>query len=464
MDNNKILQDNLAAIDKATTKIKSFVSSIIDEASFVETDVFTAGKSFIDGAEALGEGVVTGYATIGGIPVHIFAQNAEVLKGSFGEAHAKKIKKVIAKAVASGTPLISVIDSHGARVGEGVGMLEAYAEVIAAANDAKDSIPHICIVKGACVGIMAAFAATADFVYMSKDSVMSVTPPMVLASNEKDYPKLNSILGYEAYSAASDVADFTYKNEKDLAASVKDLLTVLAGDTEETNDDANRETPALDKAYSVETALKAICDNSKYIELNASYAKDVRTLITKINSISCAIIATDSAVCDGDITAEGIEKATDFINKCSDNTLPIITLVDAKGIKACTKCETKGLNKKLAQLMSAIANSPVEKISVIAGKAIGAVYSALASKGIGFDYSLAFANAEISPINADTAVNIVYTEELKAGENREKLAERYATMQSNPFISAKDGYVDNIINASTIRPYLASALMMLLGI
>ena len=155
MKNNAMLQNNIKLIDKATKKIKSFAFDLIDEGSFVETDVFAAGKSFVDCEDALGEGVVTGYATIGNKPVHFFAQNQEVLKGSFSEAHAKKILKVIRKAVQTGTPLISIIDSNGARIGEGVAMLEAYSEVINAINLAKENIPHIAIIKGNCVGMMA---------------------------------------------------------------------------------------------------------------------------------------------------------------------------------------------------------------------------------------------------------------------------------------------------------------------
>lgn len=464
MNNNEILQSNLKAIAKATKGIKAFIGKFIDEDTFVETDVFSAGKSFLDAQEALGEGVVTGYATIKNTPVNIFAQNHEVLKGSFGESHAKKIKKVIAKAVSTGTPLISVIDSNGARVGEGVAMLEAYSEVINAANEAKEYVPHICIIKGACVGMMASFAQTADFVFMSKDAVMSVASPMVIASNENDYPKLNAILGYGAYSVNSDLADFTYLNDKDLNQKISDLLTLLVGDVNETDDDPNREAPALDKKYNAVGGLKALCDNGKYMECNENYAKEIKTVVTKVNSITVGVIAFDSAEADGYITVDGIEKATDFVNKCAANNMPLISMVDCKGIKSCLSCEQKGFAKKLAKLMTAMASNESPMISVITGKAIGVAYSAFASKGIGFDYSLACVNAEISPINSETAVNIVYAEELKNGDSRDKLAKKYADMESNPFISAKEGYIDNIIEASAIRPYVSSALMMLLGI
>lgn len=464
MKNNAMLQNNSKLIDKATKKIKSFAFDLIDEGSFVETDAFTAGKSFLDGSEALGEGVVTGYATIGNRPVHFFAQNQEVLKGSFGEAHAKKILKVIKKAVQTGTPLISIIDSNGARVGEGVAMLEAYSEVINAINLARQNIRHICIIKGNCVGMMASIACMADFVFMSKDAIMSVASPQAIASNEKDYPKLNSILGYDAISAGCGNVDFGYKTTKELAEKLNYILSVVEADDRECDDDANRETPALDKAYSVEAGLKAICDNGKYIVSNENFAKEVVTAYAMINNLSVGIIALDSSVNDGYISANGIAKAEKFVEKCDSNGLPLITLVDSMGVKPSLQDEVNGLASKLASLMAKLASSDVPMISVITGKAIGLAYSVFASKGIGFDYSLASVDAIISPVNTQAGASIEYASELKNGEDRAKLEERYAEMEQNPFISAKDGFVDNIIELSTMRPYIASALMMLLGL
>lgn len=464
MKNNAMLQNNIKLIDKATDKIKSFVFDLIDDGSFVETDAFTAGKSFLDGSEALGEGVVTGYATIGNSPVHFFAQNQEVMKGSFGEAHAKKILKVINKAVQTGTPLISIIDCNGARIGEGVSMLEAYSEVINAINLARQNIRHICVIKGNCVGMMASIACLADFVFMADDALMSVASPQAIASFEKDYPKLNTLLGYSAHSVNNDLADFSFKSAKELSGKLNNILTLLNGEVEEATDDANRETPALDKAYSVDVALTAVFDEGKFVVANENYAKEVVTAYGLVNSISVAVLALDSKENDGYISLKGIEKASKFIAKASANGMPIITLVDSLGVKPSLEDEMNGLAGKLAELMANIASCATPMISVITGKAIGLAYTVFASKGIGFDYSLASVDAIISPVNSAVGASIEYAEELKNGEDRAKLEARYAELEQNPFISAKDGFVDNIIELSTMRPYIASALIMLLGL
>lgn len=468
MNNNQILQQNLKAIDKATADIKATINSIIDDLSFVETDVFTAGRTFATGAEALGEGIVTGYATIDGTPVNIFAQNKNVLGGSLGVAHAKKIVKAINKAIAGGTPLISIIDCSGARIGEGVAMLEAYAEVIAAAAKARQNVPHICIVKGSAVGMMASYVALADYVFMNANSVMSLASPMVLANKGKDYPKLNVILGVKAYADNSNISTFTYKDNKDLSTQLKDLLYYISDEIIDSGDDVNRETPSLDKSYSVKSCLTAICDNGKFLNLSSDFAKEINTVISKINGVSVGILATDSAINNGNITVNGIAKATDFVKHCDLNNIPLITLVDAKGFDSCIECEQAGLAAKLGKLMAAISEADNVRISVITGSAVGAVYSAFASKAIGYEYTLATTNAAITPVNAMTAVNVLYADEIAQAVDkdkaREELIESYTNLECNPFISAKDGFIDNIVEASTLRPYLASCIYMLLGL
>ncbi len=240
---NKTLLASVKALDKANADIKAFLESIVDGESFVETDVFLAGKSYDSVDEALGEGVVTGYATIGGKPVHIFAQNSQVLKGSLSDAHANKIYKCMQRAIKAGTPLISVIDSCGARVGEGASVMEGYAKLIAGSFEIADEVPHICIVKGVAVGMMATYVAGADFVFMSKDAVMSVNSPMYLVSDAKSFPvDYKAKLGYAAYENSSDMAQFVYSDAKDLSAKLNKLTSALLTDEDKSSDQSGSQT------------------------------------------------------------------------------------------------------------------------------------------------------------------------------------------------------------------------------
>ena len=468
MDNNMILQDNLKSIEDASSKIRSFMNGIIDEGSFVETDVFACGKSFIDETEAHGEGVITGYATVSGNPVHIFAQNSEVLKGSLGMAHADKIIRCMRKAEANGTALISILDSAGARVGEGVEMLEAYARLIATASEVGASIPHICIVKGACVGMMSAFANVADFVFMADDAVMSVNSPMVLASNIKGYPKFSDVLGNKAHAAKSNTVEFTYSNVSDLNDKINKLLDfILVDDMDDTADDPNRES-ALVSGASVDDIMAALADNNESIEYAEAYANDIRCFFAKVDSIPVGIIAGNAEVNNGFTSVDGLKKAADFVDKLDSFRLPLITLVNTKGLDTTIESELSSASTALANLMVAINAAGVPKIAVVVGKAIGLGYSAFASKGVGFDYTIAFDDAEIAPINSNTAVNIVYADELKSAKDpigaRAELEKKYAEIEANPIVVARQGFLDNVIEPCAIRPYVSSALLMLLGL
>ncbi|MGN0771802.1 MAG: carboxyl transferase domain-containing protein [Christensenellales bacterium] len=462
---NKNLSTFSMALDKACSQIKSFVNSIVDAESFVETDSFLTGKGFDSALDALGEGVVTGYATIQGHPVHLFAQNAQVLKGSMSQAQASKIAKAMQRAVSAGVPFVSIIDCSGARVGEGAAVMESYAQLIADSVVLADNVPHIAIVKGVAVGMMATYVAGADFVFMSKDAIMSVNSPMYLASDRKSFDSFDKLIGFNNYDSLSDVAQFCYKDTAELNSQLARLFgTILPADEDESEDDPNRIDPALDGALSAAQRTESICDKGTVIPFNTQYAPEVVCSLAKINGISVGVIATEGEY----ISAEGIEKATDFVTKLDSFDLPLVTLVDTLGVNPTLEQELSGFAKKTNRLMQVIASSDIAKIGVAVGNAVGFGYSALMSKGLGFGYTLACAGSVISPIPAVSAVVSMMTEQLKKDGNSEelraKLTQKYQQMQANPLEAAKDGYIDNVIEARNIRPYVSSALLMLLGL
>ena len=457
---DKNLASFLADIDKATKKTRDFINSIVDENSFVETDTFLSSKGFDDN-EAIGEGVICGYATFNGNPVQIFAQNPDVLKGSLSKAQALKIEKCMERALDTLTPLISIIDSCGARVGDGVSILEGYASILRKADFLKESVPHICVVNGVSVGLMSAYVASADFVYMAKDAVMSLNSPMYLVSDAKTFPvDYKKAIGVDAYQNNSTMVFDSYKDSKDLQAKLDQLLGTLYSDNLNENDDPNRVNPELLNADAIEAA-KTIVDENTLLEYAPKFAPDVFTAFAQLNGMPIAILATK-----GDyISAEGIEKATEFAKLVYKVDIELITLVDTKGVNSTLSQEINGFAKKAYGLISAISNIEAPKIGVAFGNAIGYGYTALMSKGAGFGYTLAVEGAKISPVSEEVAVAMM-ADQLKAqdrNDNIEKLSKEYAQMQENPIQVAKDGYIDNVIEATNLRPYLASALMMLKG-
>ena len=454
-----------AAVDKVSEKARNFIGGIVDEGSFVETDAFVVGA---ESQGVTGEGVVTGYATIEGTPVNVFAQNADVMLGSIGAASAKKIVKCMQRACKTGTPLISVLDCSGARLSEGTVVMESYAQLLAMAAEVAETVPHICVVKGVAVGMTATFAAMADHVFMSKDAVLSVNSPMYHASKLSAVPKLNKMAGFDAYKSAGITVDDGFASGKELKGKLVELLAAIGViDREEAEDDPNRVLSALTKKYDVKSALSALCDGGKYVEVNPDFAKDVVCAYAKVNGISVAVVAGDSSENNGYMSENAIKKAASFIRKANAFGLPLISLVDSKGFDPTLEEELCGFADKTACLFKAIASYEHPMIGVACGNAVGAAYSALMSKGIGFDYTLATTAAAIAPVTADTGVHVFYTEELKKSNGakaRKALEKQFESDMASPLAAAGEGYIDNVIEAGDLRPYVSSALLMLLGI
>ena len=467
MNKLKTLEAKSEIVKSKSSKIRLFLDSILDPKSFVEMDVFMSGNSFIDGSEAVGEGVVTGYASINDESVYLFAENQEVLKGSFGKAHADKIIKSINLAVRNSTPIIAIIDSNGARVGEGVAVLEAYSSMINAITIAKREIPVISIIKGNCVGLMSAVPALSDFVFVSDEAVISLGSPSVVAAKAKSNGKLNEILGAKELSATSNLINFRYKDVKSLRESIVKIINICNDRELSVNDDPNRVAPLLNTEITVKGLIDAVCDKDSFISYSADFAKDLVCGFGTVNGIFVGLLITDSKV-NSSLSCNAIKKMGNFVELLDKYSLPMITLVDSDGVDSTLSLEQSGIARDFANVMMAISESTMPKIAIIYGKAVGASYSLLASKSIGFDYVLALTTAEITPIDAAVAVNIVYSEDLKSAKDpviaREALMKKYSDIAGDPFIAAKDGYIDNIIEPSSIRPYIASALLMLLGL
>lgn len=460
MDYLGLLKDNTSKVFSQSKKIRDLLSEILDKNSFVETDVFMSGKSFLDGSDALGEGVITGYATINDYPVCIVAQNSEVLGGSLCKAQADKILKCIKRSMDTDTPLISIIDSSGARIGEGMSVLEGYGQIISAVTELRNYVPHISVVKGNAVGLMGMYAACSDFIFMTDNSVLSAQPPMTLSANVNDVPQ--KLLGNKAFAENSLLSVINYKNVKELTNKLTKVLGLLIDEIDDNEDDPNRTSDVLNTVASADNLLSALADCESSVEMFADYAKDIKTVIATVNSVIVGIVATNGEK----LNVKSIRKVKAFIKFLNEYNIPLITLLDSKGIEDGLDAEQQGLIFDSAQLIAEVSQSDIPKIAVITDNAIGFSYVALASKAIGYDYVLAFANAKIAPITSEAAASIIYSKELKQKgdplELRTQLAEKYRLEEMNAFISAKEGYVDNIIEPALLRPYVASALTMLI--
>lgn len=439
MSQTNRLAKEQAALSAATKDIRQYVARIVDDMSFVEMNAFAVGKDRVDGAPVVGEGVLCGTATVDGQPVVVIAQNHAALYGSLGKATADKICRALDFAIRNDLSVISILDSDGMRVGEGVEVLEGMGAVLAKVNEYSayaDGV-HFAIVKGQALGLMAVYAKACDYVVSVGDAVLSVVAPAVLGKAQP----------------AQKAADFAVKDVDEAAALVEGLLcwqNVGLG----TEDDPNRETALV--GVDAEALLAALLDEGKYIEYRADAGK-VRCVFGYVNGTAVGVLAT----ADKQLGKADADKASDFVRLLAKAQAPLVTLVDADGF---ADDDQAALGEALVNLTAFLADVPA-KIAVIAGDAVGSAYTVLASKGLGYDYSVAFASAVVSPIAPQAAVHLMYGDVLKEKGNTPKVqaavAAMYAEDKCDAFQAAAAGYVDEVIDPDTLRPYVANALTML---
>lgn len=452
------LENEQEKVELATKSIRAYVEGLVDGASFVEMNAFSRGVSAIDGEPIVGEGVLCGTATLFGYPVVVVAQNVDALYGSFGVATADKICRAFDLAEKRGIALLSVLDSKGARVGEGVEMLEGYGAVLKRASAYYEANGlHICVIKGQATGLAATFAAIADFRLMEKGGAMSILAPNVVAAKTgKAHEAVTSAIA----NAAAGNVDFVCENAEETTAVLHDLWDWFVG-VYQSEDDPNRETPALSEGYTVDNLLEALVDDGDYLEFRKETGKAAKCCLAHVNGIAVGVVACDyqySPVLD----AKAAKKVLDFQVVLSRAGASLVTLVDADGFE---HNEDGTLLDSMAGLATYLADEDICRVAVVVGRAIGAAYTLLASKGIGFDYSVAFDGAVIAPVAPEAAVHLVYADVLKDKGNSEavqnELAVLYAKEQGDAFAAAAKGYVDEVIDPATLRPYVANALLML---
>ena len=446
--------------DKSFKSVKDFISNIIDELSFVETDAFLSGNSFLDEKSVICEGVLTGYATVDCAPVYFIAQNSALMGGSLGKASAEKICKCIDKALRAGAPIISIIDSNGARLGEGASVMEAYASILSAASQVAGRVPHICIVKGNAVGLQASYCALADFVIAMPEAVYSVGAPMMISSKANHTGKAQDIIGAKAMINADNV-HFAPQNDGECAYIVKKLLSYVPSENGSaiipTEDDFNRQIGISSQSTPVEI-LASICDDSDYLVVGKDNA-DVVCALGKLGEKVVGAIFTN-----GKLTTKGIKKATRFINYLDSFGITLLTFVNSQAVESDLNNELDGGVYALSDLFYAVTTSDSSKIAIILGDAIGVSYTAFASKSAGFDYVFALPEATVAPITPELAVDVFYSDDIKGAKDpisaREKIENKYIE-SSDVFVSAREGYIDNIVEPSMLRAYVIGVLQML---
>ena len=459
------------------------IAMLLDEGSFEEFDMFVQHRCTNFGIEKtkyLGDGIVTGYGTIDGRLVYIYAQDFTVFGGALSEALAMKICKVMDQAMKMGAPVIGLNDSGGARIQEGVNALAGYAEIFQRNILASGVIPQISGIFGPCAGGAVYSPALTDFNIMTRGtSYMFLTGPKVVKTVTGEDVTQEQLGGASVHTTKSGVAHFAVDTEEDGLQLIRKLISFLPqNNLEETplieckdpidrlDDNLNDIIPDNpNQAYDMYEVIGTIIDNGEFLEVHADYAKNIIVGFARFNGQTVGIVANQPKVMAGCLDSNASRKAGRFVRFCDAFNIPLVTLVDVPGFLPGTGQEYNGVILHGAKLLYAYGEATVPKVTVTLRKSYGGAYCVMSSKHLRGDMNYAWPTAEIAVMGGAGAVEVLYAREAKEqGNPAQFLAEKeaeYTKLFANPYNAAKYGYIDDVIEPRNTRFRVIRALQQL---
>jgi propionyl-CoA carboxylase beta chain len=456
------------------------ILEFLDEDSFAEIDTFVVhicDQFNLDKQKFLGDGVVTGYGTVAGRIVYIFAQDFTVMGGSLGEMHAKKICKIMDLAIQNGAPIIGLNDSGGARIQEGVAALGGYADIFYRNTMASGVVPQISAIMGPCAGGAVYSPAITDFIVMTDNtSHMFITGPDVIKTVTGEDVDFETLGGAQTHQSKSGVCDASCQDEYATLNFVKKLLSYIPQNNLDTppkvttQDQPNRADVELNsiipenpnQPYEMREIINRVCDIDSFLELQPAYAKNMIIGFARLDGNSVGIIANDPMNLAGVLDINASIKAARFVRFCDAFNIPLIVFTDVPGFLPGTEQEWRGIIKHGAKLLYAFCEASVPRFTVITRKAYGGAYDVMNSKHIGADYNIAWPSAEIAVMGPEGACNIIFKNEIALAENpevkRKELIENYRNTFANPYVTAGKGFLDDVIEPKLTRSLLIKAL------
>ena len=394
-----------------TSKASQRITALLDDNSFVEIGGLVTARATdfnLKPNETPSDGCITGYGVINGNLVYVYSQDASVLNGTIGEMHAKKITNLYDLAMKTGAPVIGLIESAGLRLQEATDALAAFGEIYLKQTMASGVIPQITAVFGTCGGGLGLFPTMTDFTFMEeKNAKLFVNAPNALDGNVITKCDSSSAKFQAEESGIVDVV----ADEATILEKVRELVSFLPANNEDDasfledcTDDLNRVNPEIAGCVGdTSVALSILADDNNFFEVKSGYAKNMVTGFLRLDGVTVGAVANRSEICDEEgkvaeklddvLTAEGCEKAAEFVNFCDAFGIPVLTLTNVKGYEA-TLASEKTIAKAAAKLTYAFANATVPKVNVVIGKALGTAYVVMNSKAIGADITMAWPDAQ----------------------------------------------------------------------
>ena len=461
------------------------IHQLLDEGSFVELDALSRHRSNnfdLPENRPYGDGVVTGYGTVDGRPVCVFAQDFTVFGGSLGEVFGEKIVKVMDLAMKTGVPMIGINDSGGARIQEGVVSLGLYGEIFRRNVLASGVVPQISLIMGPCAGGAVYSPAITDFTIMvDKTSHMFITGPDVIKTVTGEDVGFDELGGARTHNSKSGVAHAMTADEGEAMDFVKTLLGFLPSnnldevpaydieaDLAETDTDRALDTLVPDspnQPYDMHKVLESVLDDGDFLEIQPLWAPNILIGFGRVEGRPVGLVANQPMQFAGTLDIDATEKASRFVRTCDAFNIPVLTFVDVPGFLPGTEQEWNGIIRRGAKLIYAYAEATVPLVTVITRKAYGGAYDVMGSKHLGADVNLAWPTAQIAVMGAQGAVNILYRRELAKSDDpegmRAEFIEDYEKTLANPYVAAERGYIDAVIRPSETRAQITRALRAL---
>ena len=459
------------------------IDKLLDEGTFVETDMLVRHRSHgfgIEDKRPYADAVVTGWGTVEGRKVFVFAQDFTVFGGSLGEVMGEKICKIMDLALATGAPVIGLNDSGGARIQQGAASLAGYGYIFDRNVRSSGVIPQISAIMGPCAGGAVYSPAMTDFTFMvDQTSHMFITGPDVIKAVTGQEVTQEDLGGAMTHATKSGVAHFVTTNDEDCLAQIRYLLSFLPSNNFESPpyfppvDDPDRSCDEVldlipdsaNKPYDMHAVLSAVFDDGEFYEVHQHFAQNILCGFARLAGHPVGIVANQPQVLAGTLDIQSSEKAGRFVRFCDAFNLPLVAFVDVPGFLPGTEQEYGGIIRHGSKLLYAFSEATVPRMTVITRKAYGGAYVVMNSKHIRADVSFAWPSAEIAVMGAEGAVNIIHRQTIANSDDpettRAELIADYSEKFSTPFIAAERGYVDAVIEPQETRKRLAQSLEML---
>ena len=455
---------------------------LLDEGSFEEIGMLVTHRCVDFGMEEqviYGDGVITGYGTVHGRLVYVFAQDFTVFGGSLSETHAEKICKIMDMAMKNGAPIIGLNDSGGARIQEGVQSLAGYADIFYRNTLASGVVPQLSAIMGPCAGGAVYSPAITDFIFMvENNSYMFITGPNVVKTVTNEEVSSEELGGAMTHAVKSGVTHFTAPNGMECLMQVKKLLSYVPQNCEEEAPRlpytvGNEVRPELNniipenanQPYDIREVISGIVDTDSFFEVNKDYAENIVVGFARLAGRSIGIIANNPMILAGCLDVNCSRKGARFVRFCDSFNIPLLVIEDVPGFLPGTDQEWNGIITNGAKLLYAFCEATVPRVTVITRKAYGGAYDVMNSKHIGADMNYAWTMAEIAVMGAKGASEIIFRKEISEAEDAEAILKEkeleYADKFANPYRAASRGFVDEVIEPSQTRIKLIRAFQML---